>query len=137
MTRYWIGVASKDHVMRGVKEGFCQLCHGKKAPLSRMKSGDQLLYYSPKKEMRSKEPYQKIVACGMIINDEVYQVEMSLYFHPYRKDVQYRNSIREVPLSELNQYNEWKDVRSRLRYGHFEISEALFYHIYHLTIEKQ
>lgn len=87
-------------------------------------------------KMKAKEPYQKIVACGRIENNEVYQVEMSPDFHPYRKDVQYRSAVREVPLSELNQYNEWKEVRSRLRYGHFEISEALFYHIYHLMTEK-
>ena len=28
-TRYWIGVASRDHVARGVAGGFCQLGHGK------------------------------------------------------------------------------------------------------------
>jgi hypothetical protein len=28
-TLYWIGVALKDHVLKGVAGGFCQLCHGK------------------------------------------------------------------------------------------------------------
>ena len=40
MTRYWLGVASKDHVQIGVEGGFCQLCHGKKTPLTRMQRGD-------------------------------------------------------------------------------------------------
>lgn len=31
--KYFVIVASKDHVMRGKREGFCQACHGKKAPL--------------------------------------------------------------------------------------------------------
>ena len=39
MTRFWIGVVSKEHVLRGVEGGFCQVCHGKKAPLNRMKKG--------------------------------------------------------------------------------------------------
>ncbi|MGG1220830.1 EVE domain-containing protein, partial [Priestia endophytica] len=29
--RYWVGVASRDHVMKGVQGGFAQLCHGKEA----------------------------------------------------------------------------------------------------------
>jgi hypothetical protein len=28
-TKYWIIVASKDHVQRGIKEGIAQACHGK------------------------------------------------------------------------------------------------------------
>jgi hypothetical protein len=31
--RYWIGVVSKEHVMRGVQRGFAQVCHGKEGPL--------------------------------------------------------------------------------------------------------
>jgi hypothetical protein len=27
--KYWITVASKDHVKIGVEEGFAQACHGK------------------------------------------------------------------------------------------------------------
>lgn len=137
MTKYWIGVASKDHVMLGVRGEFCQLCHGKKAPLSRMKVGDLLLYYSPKQEMNAQKPYQKIVACARIKSNEIYQVKMNADFIPYRMDVNYQNTNQEVSLDELNQFSEWKAVRSRLRYGHFEISESLFYAIYHLMIEKK
>ena len=39
-TRYWIGVASRDHVMKGVAGGFCQLGHGKSAPVKRLAPGD-------------------------------------------------------------------------------------------------
>ena len=46
--KYWIGTVSQEHVLRGVAGGFCQVCHGKAAPLNRMKRGDWLLYYSPK-----------------------------------------------------------------------------------------
>jgi hypothetical protein len=46
-TRYWIGVVSESHVKLGVEGGFAQLCHGKSAPLRRMREGDWLIYYSP------------------------------------------------------------------------------------------
>ncbi|GAB4226009.1 MAG: hypothetical protein Tsb0021_01550 [Chlamydiales bacterium] len=36
MARYWIAVASKKHVQKGVLEGFAQVCHGKKGPLFSM-----------------------------------------------------------------------------------------------------
>ena len=38
--RYWIGVASKDHVENGVKLGICQFCHGKSTPAKRLSKGD-------------------------------------------------------------------------------------------------
>jgi len=37
--RYWIGVASKNHVALGVAGGFCQIAHGKAAPLKLWQSG--------------------------------------------------------------------------------------------------
>jgi len=48
MTKYWIIVASKDHVKNGITEGIAQACHGKTSPLRRMKKGDYILYYSGK-----------------------------------------------------------------------------------------
>ena len=50
--KYWIGVASRNHVQRGVADGFAQLCHGKQNPLTRMTRGDWLVYYSPRSEMQ-------------------------------------------------------------------------------------
>ena len=43
LPRYWVAVVSANHVAVGVAEGFCQACHGKAAPLKRMKQGDYLL----------------------------------------------------------------------------------------------
>ena len=45
MQNYWIGVASADHVARGRADGFMQVCHGKAAPLRRIKPGDGVVYY--------------------------------------------------------------------------------------------
>ena len=99
--RYWLGLASKDHVALGVAGGFCQLCHGKKAPLQRMRRGDHILYYSPKQEFRSRRPCQAITACGVVTGDEVYQYEMFPGFVPYRRDIEWQTPVREVPLDVL------------------------------------
>jgi hypothetical protein len=32
MTRYWVGVVSRDHVRRAIDGGFCQANHGEEAP---------------------------------------------------------------------------------------------------------
>lgn len=44
---YWVAVASKEHVQRGIAGGFAQVCHGKPTPLNRMETGDWIIYYSP------------------------------------------------------------------------------------------
>ena len=75
--RYWVGVASRDHVLLGVAGGFCQVCHGKQAPLARMKQGDWILYYSPKTGMNSGEKVQAFTAVGQIVDDRVYQFHMT------------------------------------------------------------
>jgi hypothetical protein len=66
--RYWIGVESHKHVKIGVAGGFAQLCHGKSAPLKRMKKGDWLIYYSPKTSMTG-APLQAFTALGQVCGD--------------------------------------------------------------------
>lgn len=124
--RYWLGVASKDHVALGVADGFCQLCHGKKAPLQRMRKGDHILYYSPKQEFRSRRPYQAITACGVVTGDVVYQYEMFPGFVPYRRDIEWQEPIREVPLDILRTLPGWSEVAPKLRFGHVELPSELF-----------
>ena len=51
--RFWVTVASKDHALRGINGGFIQACHGKEAPLKRMKRGDYVIFYCPKLAMES------------------------------------------------------------------------------------
>ncbi len=137
--KYWIGVASKDHALRGVKEGIAQVCHGKKAPLARMKSGDWLIYYSSVKTFTSLETpgqrnkkenqCQSFVSIGRIVDDVVYQYEMTPGFIPYRRRVEYlpSNQIRDVQLHEVKDKLEFIQRNLSnwgliLRRGLFEIS---------------
>ena len=87
MSRCWIAVASAEHVRLGRAAGFMQVCHGKAAPLRRIKPGDRVAYYSPTLEFGSKLKLQAFTAIGLVKNGEPYQVEMGGGFCPFRRDV--------------------------------------------------
>jgi hypothetical protein len=87
--RYWIGVASRDHVLKGVDGGFCQLCHGKAAPMRRMSPGDGIVYYSPRTEIRGGDAVQAFTAIGRIRDGAAYPCDMGDGFVPMRRDVSF------------------------------------------------
>ena len=130
MTRFWIGVVSKEHVLRGVEGGFCQVCHGKKAPLNRMKKGDYLLYYSPKYQLNGQEKLQAFTAVGKILDDTAYQVEMFEDFFPFRRDVSYYQPVKDCHIEQVRTHPEWRQYASQIRYGHFEVSKEFFLYIF-------
>ena len=127
--RYWIGVASKDHVSRGVAGGFCQLGHGKAQPLKRMSVGDWIIYYSPKELFAAATPCQKFTAIGEVVGAEVYQFEMSPGFVPHRRDIRFLKAndapIRPLieQLSFIKDKNNWGYI---FRFGHLEIPKSDF-----------
>lgn len=126
--RYWLGVVSKEHVQKGVKGGFAQVCHGKRAPLAKMTTGDGFIYYSPKVAMDRAEPCKCFTAIGKIKDGKIYQVEMTPTFHPFRIDIEYF-PCKEIPITtlfdrlELTQKKSWG---MQLRRGLLEISETDF-----------
>lgn len=124
--RYWVGVASKEHVMRGVEGSFMQVCHGKKAPLMRMKKGDKVIYYSSKISMNGDEKCQCFTAVGEATDDEVYQVEMFPGFVPYRRNVRFYkcNEVSIIPLiGQLEFIPNKKQWGYPFRYGFLEINQ--------------
>lgn len=97
---YWIGVVSRAHIEIGVRGGFMQLNHGKKAPLQRLKAGDYIAVYSPRIAYPDGEPLQAFTAIGHVTTGTVYQVEMSEGFKPYRVDVEFL-ACKEAPIRPL------------------------------------
>ena len=89
MTRYWLGVASRDHVKKGAAGGFCQLCHGKSAPLRRLEPGDRIVYYSPRERMGEGEPVQGFTAIGVVEEGDSFPFDMGNGFVPYRRPVRF------------------------------------------------
>ena len=98
---YWIGVVSRAHVQIGLKGGFIQLNHGKKAPLQRLRAGDGLVMYSPRTEYPDGVPLQHFTAIGIIATGDIYQVEMNPEFKPFRLDVQFMK-CQEAPRCHLS-----------------------------------
>lgn len=129
-TRYWIGVASLNHVQRGVVGGFCQLCHGKAQPLRRMNVGDWLIYYSPKKTFEGADPLQAFTAIGRVVGEQVYAFEMFPGFVPFRRDIRFDAGAQAVLIRPLiEQLDFIKDKRhwgQAFRYGHIEITRQDF-----------
>ena len=127
--RYWIGVASKDHVARGVEGGFCQLCHGKAQPLARMNVGDWIIYYSPKQAFGGAQACQQFTAIGRVIGDSVYQIEMAPGFVPCRRDIKFLPA-QPVDIRPLIHRLQFIQQKSRwgyaFRFGHIEISQDDF-----------
>ncbi|HXU92259.1 MAG TPA: EVE domain-containing protein [Gallionella sp.] len=127
--RYWIGVASKEHVKTGVAGGFSQLCHGKAQPLKRMAVGDGLIYYSAKEKFGEDAPCQQFTAIGVVTGGEVYPFEMFPGFVPFRRDIRFFEardvSIRPLiaRLSFIRDKTHWG---YEFRFGHLEITQADF-----------
>lgn len=87
--KYFIIVASHDHVKIGEKEGFAQANHGKKNQLAQMDKGDWVIYYSSKETLNGK-PYQKFTAIGTVVDNKPYQGYMSSEFQPWRRAIDYK-----------------------------------------------
>jgi len=98
--QFWIGVVSREHVRLGVKGGFIQLGHGKKAPVQRLRAGDALVMYSPRTAYPDGEPLQAFTAIGVVSTGKVYQVQMTEDFKPYRVDVRFLRA-KEAPIQPL------------------------------------
>ncbi|PHV13309.1 EVE domain-containing protein [Chitinimonas sp. BJB300] len=126
--RYWIGVVSHDHVLRGITGGFCQLCHGKSGPLGRMEPGDWLIYYSPSEHMGEAGSCQRFTAIGQIQDADAYPVEINADTY-YRRNVAYR-PCREVPVRPMIEQLTFIRNKQRwgaaFRFGHLEIGQNDF-----------
>ena len=122
-TRYWVGVASREHVRLGVAGGFSQLCHGKAQPLKRMAVGDWLIYYSPKERFEEATPCQKFTAIGRVVGDSTYPFEMFKGFVPYRRDINFLEST-DAPIRPLLEQLSFIKDKGRwgyaFRFGHQE-----------------
>lgn len=129
MSRYWINVVSRDHVMRGVHGGFTQANHGKQWALRKMSRGDWIVFYSPKTAFTDGEPLQAFTALCQVSDDQPYQADMSPDFHPWRRKVQFYDCI-ETPIRPL--INELDFIENKqawgykFRFGVIEISEKDF-----------
>jgi len=127
--RFWIGVASRDHVNVGIKGAFLQLNHGKQAPLRRLKAGDGVIMYSPRTAYPNGEPLQAFTAIGTVVTGDVYQVHVTPDFRPHRVDVQFVPS-RAAHIKPLVEHLSFITSKSRwgvaFRFGLVKVSARDF-----------
>lgn len=127
--RYWIGVASREHVRVGVRGGFAQFSHGKPGPAKRLSKGDWVVYYSGKKRYGEPEPCQRFTAIGEVVDAAPVQVEQHPGFRPWRRKVAYRKAAETDihalidQLSFIRDKTRWGGV---FRFGFLEIGAADF-----------
>lgn len=128
-TRYWMAAITKEHTLRAISGGFIQVCHGKEAPLKRMKKGDFILVYSSKISMEGKEKCQAFTAIGQVSGDEVYPFQMTENFIPFRRNINFVkcNETSIIPLIDgLEFIRDKKSWGYPFRFGFFEINTADF-----------
>ena len=128
MNRGWIAVACADHVALGVAGGFMQVCHGKAAPLRRMRPGQHVAYYSPTEAFRGHQPLQAFTAIGVIRDSEPYYFDMGGGFRPWRRDVDWLVS-QSADIRPLLEQLEFAAGRGSgwgfpLRFGVLAVSDA-------------
>lgn len=126
MPKFWIGVASREHVENATEHGFCALNHGKEAPLKRMNKGDWIVYYSNREFFDQKEPCQKFTAIGKISDTKIYQREFN-GFQPFVRNVKYYKTRRDAPIRDLLDNLSFITNKKRwgypFRFGFFEITK--------------
>ena len=124
MSKYWIVVASAEHVRRGHAGGFMQVGHGKEAPLRRMKRGDGIVCYSPTVTLGG-----KFTAIGSVKDDNIYAVDVEPGFRPFRRNVTFWESEPTQIASLLDELALTRGHRhwgAKFRFGLVEISRSDF-----------
>lgn len=73
-----------------------QVCHGKAAPLQRIKPGDGIAYYSPTTRFGGGDRLQAFTAIGLVRPGDPYRVGSGGGFHSHRRDVAWAAASDEV-----------------------------------------
>lgn len=127
--KYWLITASKDHVKNGISQGIAQTCHGKATPLKRMKKGDFVIYYSGKQTLDKPEKCQEFTALGKVLDDEIYQFQVSEDFCPSRCDIEFLQCKDTSILPLINDLQFIQNKKSwgyPFRFGILEINKHDF-----------
>ncbi|WP_241986885.1 EVE domain-containing protein [Cryobacterium fucosi] len=125
--RYWLGVAPREQVLRGVSMGLAQAGRGSRAALEDMRESDGVVYYSPKTDADG-ETLREFTAIGWIAEGGAGQIGQAGAgsYRPWRHQVDYDTdavaaSIRPL-LTVLEFTRDDPDWGYQLRRGLIEIS---------------
>ena len=65
---FWIGVAAKQHVMMGLRDGYCMFAHGEHRAVEKLGVGDLFTYYAPMIGMGTGGQVRVFVAIGTVLD---------------------------------------------------------------------
>jgi hypothetical protein len=135
----WIAIASADHVQRGRDGGFMQVCHGKAAPLKRIRPGDRVVYYSPSQSFKGTVKLQAFTAFGTVQPGEPYAFDMGGGFCAFRKDVSWEET-GILPIRPLLPVLDFTRGRTnwgyQFRFGLFDITDHDAQAIHDAMVQK-
>jgi hypothetical protein len=114
MARYFLAVASRDHVLTGVSAGFCHAGPGKGALLSQMAEGDWLAYYSPRESHREATPCRRFTAIGRVAKGRISTAGGSEDMVGHRRPMRY---LRCFPVPASAPVRSLSFVRNRKKWG--------------------
>lgn len=132
MTRFWLGVVHKSHVLRGVELGIVQANHGARGPVERMVPGDGFVYYSPKLSFPDGPPLQAFTAIGTVADGDAWEADDPDLpgRHPWRRAAHYATGVHDAPITPLKEVLELtrgnRNWGFTMRRGHLEMSEHDF-----------
>src|SRR3546814_15854 len=98
--RYWITVATQEHIRRGQTNSFLQIGHGKRTILARIKQDDWVIFYAPKVSLSDKTPIESFIAMGQAVDSDIAKVMVTAEYQPYRRRFIYA-PIVPVPIEPL------------------------------------
>ncbi len=113
MQKYWICVLPKDRVLAGIEGNFIQ-SQQQEAPLSRMKKGDWIIFYSPRNTAEDTEKVQAFIALGQLIDEIVYQVDVTSEVKGFRRKIEY-TKCKEASVIPLIQHLSF--IRNKKHWG--------------------
>lgn len=119
MAKYFLICASRDHVQKGVKDGFAQAGHGRKESISKPSNGDWVVFYSSKDIFEKGKPLQKFTALGQVLDEEPYQKVVSENFKPYRRNVEFKK-VTETEIRPL--LEQLSFIKNKKKWGFYLIS---------------
>ena len=127
--KYWIIVASKDHVKSTLVQGIAQTCHGKASPLKRMRKDDFITFYSGKQTFGRPQVCQEFIGIGKVMDEEIFQFRVSEDFCPSRRTIEslLSGDVSILPLIPgLNFIHDKRNWGYPFRFGLLEIDRHDF-----------
>lgn len=102
-TNYWVGVASRNHVVQGATSGMFGIGHGKRQPLEQMAAGDKIVFYAPKidhTKTGKANVFQKFKGFGTVLDEPIFTIDIAGTC-AFRRKIQFEGIEQEAPIQPM------------------------------------